>query len=130
MPREQNVEADYISKVLEIDDWMLNPQVFEWLESMWGPHTVDRFANSANTQLPRFNSKFWSWGTEAVDAFTCSWGHENNWICPPPNIIARVIDKTYEELLCCRYDGGTVVEISALLADNVSGWGQFCTICG
>ena len=104
VPREQNVEADYISKVLEIDDWMLNPQVFEWLESMWGPHTVDRFANSANTQLPRFNSKFWSWGTEAVDAFTCSWGHENNWICPPPNIIPRVIRHMRN---CCA--AGTMV---------------------
>ena len=52
---------------------------------------MDRFADHHNTQLPRFNSRFWNPGTEAVDAFTCDWGSETNWICPPPYLIPRVI---------------------------------------
>ena len=69
VPREDNGYADYVSKLAEVDDWYLNPAAFRWLDGIWGPHTVDRFANSANAQLKRFNSRFWSWGTEAVDAF-------------------------------------------------------------
>ena len=42
------------------------------------PHAMDRFANHENTQLPRFNSRFWCPGTEAVDAFSVSWAGENN----------------------------------------------------
>ena len=47
------------------------------------PHTIDRFANSFNHQLARFNSRFGDPGAEAVDAFTCDWANENNWWCPP-----------------------------------------------
>ena len=61
------------------------------LDAMWGPHTVDRFANSANAQLVRFNSRFWEPGTEAVDAFTCSWADDNNWLCPPIYLVPRVL---------------------------------------
>ena len=84
VPRDENVYADYVSKLAELDDWSLNTQVFQWLDDIWGPHTVDRFANNVNAQLNRFNSRFWSIGTEAVDAFTCDWSVDNNWICPPP----------------------------------------------
>ena len=43
-----------------------------------GPHTVDRFSGLDNAQLDRFNSRFWTPGTEAVDAFTCDWADDNN----------------------------------------------------
>ena len=70
---------------------MLNPQVFEQLDALWGPYTVDRFASCDNTQLPRFNSCCWNPGSEAVDAFTVNWQGENNWWCPPIVLIPRVI---------------------------------------
>lgn len=73
------------------DDWKINPIVFQELDFWWGPHTVDRFADHLNTQLLRFNSRYWCPGTEAVDTFTCNWGSEMNWICPPPCLIPRVI---------------------------------------
>ena len=70
VPRELNEQADYLSRIVDLDDWMLNPQVFEQLDALWGPYTVDRFASCDNTQLPRFNSRCWNPGSEAVDAFT------------------------------------------------------------
>ena len=91
IPREQNKLADYLSQLVEYNDWMLNPEVFSALDAEWGLHTVDRFANSVNNQLVRFNSWYWEPGTEAVDAFTCSWGDENNWLCPPVHLVPRVI---------------------------------------
>ena len=70
IPRELNERADYLSRILDYDDWKLNPAVFSVLQQVWGPHTVDRFASCNNTQLPRFNSRHCSPGTEAIDAFT------------------------------------------------------------
>ena len=91
VPREENQLADYWSKVIDYDDWMVHPAIFAQLDLMWGPHTVDRFANASNRQLERFNSRFWEAETEAVDAFTCNWQGEVNWWCPPLNLVPRVI---------------------------------------
>ena len=73
IPREQNAQADYLSRVVDFDDWRLNPAFFGALELKWGPHTVDRFADAYNCQLPRFNSRYWCPGSEAVNTFTCDW---------------------------------------------------------
>ena len=58
--------------------------MFNMTNSMWGPHTVDRFASPCNTQLDRFNSKFWCpAATEAVDTFTVDRGADHNWLKLP-----------------------------------------------
>ena len=44
IPREWNEQADYISNLIDYDDWSLNPKYFRLLEQKWGPHDVDRFA--------------------------------------------------------------------------------------
>ena len=91
IPRGENEFADYLSKSVDYDDWMLNPEVFQDLDTRWGPHTVDRFADMYNCQLERFNSRYWSPGTEGVDTFTCNWKGENNWWCPPVHLIPRLL---------------------------------------
>ena len=57
--------------------------LFCYLETNWGPHTIDRFANYLNTKLLRFHSRYWNPGSESIDAFICDWEHENNFLCPP-----------------------------------------------
>ena len=52
---------------------------------------MDRFATCNNAQLPRFNSRYWSPGTEAVNTFTVNWAGENNWLCPPIALVPRAI---------------------------------------
>ena len=91
IPRAQNEMADYLSRIVDYDDWNLDHTIFELIDYEWAPHTVDRFASHYNTQLPRFNSRFWNPGTEAVDAFTCDWQDNNNWLCPPVCLITRAI---------------------------------------
>ena len=91
VPRELNEEADYLSRIVDYDDWFLNPTVFAELDAAWGPHTVDQFVDFHNRQTLRFNSRCWNPGAEAVDAFTVSWTGENNWWCPPIALIPRVI---------------------------------------
>ena len=91
IPRTENQQADYLSRIQDRDDWIIQPALFATIDQLWGPHTIDRFANNFNTQLPRFNSRFWCPGTKAVDTFTCDWRHEVNWVCPPPHLISRTI---------------------------------------
>lgn len=91
VPREQNVEADMFSKRGDDNGWMLNPTIFEKLDSMWGPHTIDRFATHHNTMLPRFNSMFWCPGAEAVDCFAQDLSKDNNWCNPPFWLIPRLL---------------------------------------
>ena len=91
IPRKQNELADYYSRLIDYNDWRLNPAVFKWLDYVWGPHTVDRFADHLNAHTQRFNSRFWVPGSEAVDTFTCNWSEENNWWYPPVYLIPRVI---------------------------------------
>ena len=132
MPREDNGYADYVSKLADVDGRYLT-NVFRWLDGIWGLHTVDRFANSAsaNAQLPRFNSRFWSWGTEAVDAFTCDWSNENNWICPPPLMITWIL----RHMQNCRAVGTMVVlewksaPFRPVLCLNGSGFAEFVVDC-
>ena len=71
IPCAENKLADYVSRIVNYDDWSLDYTIFKQLDNRWGPHTIDRFASHYNAQLPRFNSRFWNPGTEAVDAFTC-----------------------------------------------------------
>ena len=65
--------------------------MFAELDAACGPHTVDRFADFHNRQTPRFNSRCWNPGAEAVDAFTVYLVGENSWWCPPVTLIPRVI---------------------------------------
>ena len=100
IPRAENQLADYLSKIVDHDDWQIHPSMFEELDRDWGPHTVDRFASYYNTHLPRFNSRFWNPGTEAVDAFTCDWHGEVNWWCPPPYLVPRTIKHAQRSGVC------------------------------
>ena len=66
IPRGDNELADYLSRIVVPDDWILHPDLFKLITFKWGPFDVDRMACSYNTHLPRFNSTFWCPGTEAV----------------------------------------------------------------
>ena len=92
IPRSANDRADFLSRIVDYDDWRVNRDYFLLAEEKWGPHSVDRFANHENTQLPRFNSRFWCPGTEAVDAFSVSRAGENNWLVPPIFLIPKVLN--------------------------------------
>ena len=91
VPRIQNKEADRVSRIIDIDDWEITSTFFNYLNSLWGPFTVDRFANFQNKKLQRFNSKYSCPGTEAVDALSQNWEGENNLLIPPINLIPAVI---------------------------------------
>ena len=84
---------------------MSQPNNFQTVDKVWGPHTIDLFADFYNKQTSRFNSRCWNPNTEVVDAFTVDWHGENNWWCPPVWLVPRVIDHAQ----VCRAIGTLVV---------------------
>ena len=45
LPRTDLEKADYISRFIDIDDWQISNDCFYTIETLWGIHTVDCFAN-------------------------------------------------------------------------------------
>ena len=97
IPRSRNEKADYLSRCFDVDDWCVNDDVFSHLETVWGHHSVDRFASHFNNKCMRFNSKWWVPGTEAVDCLKQQWADEANWIVPPPKLAVECVHKLVSE---------------------------------
>jgi hypothetical protein len=84
--------VDGLSRMVDVNDWTLKPQLWQII-SAWAPGLqVDRFADSLNAKLPRWNSRFREPGGEAVDSLVQDWRGVRNYACPPLSMIGRVID--------------------------------------
>jgi len=93
--------ADDLRRIVDYDDYGVNPEFFAYIDSLYGPHSIDRFANECNAVLPRYNSLFYTPSTEAVDAFSVDWRFENNWLVPPVYFIPKALN----HLRCCSAKG-------------------------
>ena len=70
IPRVQNETAYIIvSRIIDHDNWSLDPCLFQVIDASWGPHTGDGFASQHNALLLHLHSRFWVPGCEAVDTF-------------------------------------------------------------
>ena len=105
IPRSQNVQADFISKAIDYDDWGVSDEFFTFINSIYRPHSVDGFANHENRKMKRFNSVVWNPECEQVDAFSVSWAGENNWLVPPIYLIPKVL----RHIVLCKASGTLVV---------------------
>ena len=65
-----NQKADYFSKNVDCDDWVLSVNLFNMLNGIWGPITTDWFASEHNAKIGRYYTRFWSTTFTGVDAFT------------------------------------------------------------
>ena len=90
-------QADYISKLVDPDDRQITDALFEYLETLWGPHTVDCFANYYNHKLPRFFSRFWNPNTSGVDFFIQKLSNENCLVMPPVSIASRTLHYLFNQ---------------------------------
>lgn len=107
VPREQNVEADLVSKVFDFDDLAVSNHIFSFFNTVWGPYAYDIFASCNNFKINTFYSLFWTPGTSGVDAFAFDWPQDAyvNWSVPPISLIGR----TVRHLLNCGAKGTLVV---------------------
>jgi len=105
VPRDLNSRADVISREIDYDDWGVSTEFFQFIDKIWGPHTIDRFADELNAKLPKFNSEFWTPGVFQVDAFACDWRGDNNWLVPPTYLVGDVL----RHLRSCQAEGTLVI---------------------
>ena len=59
IPRQEVEKADYISRVIGIDDWQILAYCSMSLAESWGIHSVDCFANYYSTKVCKFFSRIW-----------------------------------------------------------------------
>lgn len=93
-----NVQADELSRVQSQYEWALHPRLFQYLDNVWGPHTIDRFASMNTTQTVKYNSRFLDPCCLGVDAlYQSDWGYENNFVNAPITVLDRVIQIIVEQ---------------------------------
>ncbi len=91
VPREENVFADDISKMLiPEDNSMLFRRFFGLLDERWGPHTVDHFSSSANNLCANLFALHSCKGAAGINVFGQLWTGENCWINYPCRLIGKL----------------------------------------
>ena len=117
IPRTNNEYADYLSKIVDYDDWAIADHVFSHLNALWGPFSIDRFASRKNRKLIRYNSRFFERDSEGVDTFAFDWKDELNWAVPPPSLGLR----TLQHMQNCRAVGVVVLPYWPAACQHVTG---------
>ena len=94
IPRDINKTADYLSKVVDFEDYSVNESFFELFQSEFDISvTIDRFADNFNTKVLTFNSRSYCVGSAGVDCFNYDWGLPSiNWIFPPPRLLIKSLN--------------------------------------
>ena len=88
------MRADFNSHLNEYNhyDFSLKSERFHHLDTLYGPHTIDRFSSDESTQLPHYNTKFYSKNASGLDAFMFNWEYDHyNYVFPPPALVGTVL---------------------------------------
>lgn len=91
IPRALNDIADYLSKIIDPDDWHVKDSYFKLAQSQWGTCSIDCFANCQNSKTKRFYSKFFNPNSLGVDCFAFNWSGEFCWLVPPIKLIPKTV---------------------------------------
>ena len=94
LPGKQNTVADKESRsMMDHCDWMLNPLIFNQIQSLMGPLENDLFASRLTKQLARFYSWRPDPDAENTDAFSQDWSKARGFANPPWCLIARSLSQ-------------------------------------
>jgi hypothetical protein len=118
IPRTENERADFISRIVDFDDWGISEDLFVYVDSLWGPHEIDWFANDDNHKLPVFYSSYWNVKSIGIDAFTVNWGGINGLLVPPVCLLFKVLQYVKQ----CRAYGTVVLP----MWKSASFWPMLC----
>ena len=88
---ENNKDADFISKLIDYNDWIVKKSTFKFLSKEWSTMTVDRFASYKNSKCSVFNSKYLCPSTEAVNDFSQDLSNEANWLVSPIYLLPKCL---------------------------------------
>ena len=105
IPREENKEANRLSKQVDYDDWLITKDLVKMLTNKWSKVSIDRFASHTNKKTQRFNSKYICPGSEGVNAFSVDWSNGNNLLVPP----VYLIPKTIKHFMSSKYSAKAIL---------------------
>ena len=91
IPRNQNERTDYLSKIVDYDEWTVKDCYFHAVTSVWGPCSVDCFASYKNRKVPRFYCKYFNPDSLGLDSLAYSGVGETCWLVPPALLVKKVI---------------------------------------
>ena len=91
IPRTQNERADYLSKIVDYDDWTVKDCYFHAGTSIWSPCSVDCFASYKNRRVSRFYSKYFNPDSLGIDSLAFSWVGETCWLVPPVSLVKVIL---------------------------------------
>ena len=86
-----NERADYLSKIVDYDDWIVKDCYFRAATSLWGPCSVDCFTSSISRKVRRFYTKYFNPDSLGVDSLKSNWDGETCWLVPPVSLVKKVI---------------------------------------
>ncbi len=78
IPRELNERADYLSRIIDYDDWLIKPVSVCTVRCRMGPKLSIVLLAFIIANYPASN-RCWNAGSEAVNTFTVNWAGKNNW---------------------------------------------------
>ena len=104
IPGELNLDADWLSRNIDAQNYRLDPRVFRLACRMFAYQPlIDLFASRGNKQVP----KYCSWVKDPLsqgNAFRHKWTHMQAWCNPPWSLIPKVLKKIQTDqarLLVC-----------------------------
>ena len=98
LPGTENTRADWESRHHhDSSNWELCPSVFEALNYLMGPLSIDLFASRINYQLLVYCCWKPDPGARTVDAFSISWAREAPYLFPSFCLTGRALSKISKE---------------------------------
>ena len=91
LPGTENVEADKESRRKRYPEWFLNRDVFQELNKIMGPFSIDLFASRTAHQLDKYVSWKPDPGAWKVDALSFDWTDENMYCFPPFCMLSLIL---------------------------------------
>ena len=85
--------CDRLSKDFDLSEYRISSESFEEIEEEFGPWQIDWFASDWSRRMDRFASRYWTIGTDIIDAFSQDWGLQVGFFHPPISEVARVMEK-------------------------------------
>ena len=84
IPWSENDKVDFLSCIVDYDDWNISEYIYHIIEFNWGPHEVVWFASDHNFKLKDFYSRYWNiyMYSTGIDAFTVDWHGVNGLFVP------------------------------------------------
>ena len=97
VPREENVEADAMSRCVDLNDWGMKKEATDRMQEHWGEFAVDLFADTMNTKCAGFFAQRPMPGAAGVDGLASPWPTGLLYACPPWALLGRLLRRLREE---------------------------------